>query len=330
MAHDNITFSLTIVIATVSGKNSLRRCLDTLYPQISGAEAEIIVPFDRYSREVGEIASEFPEVQFYFIEDLGMAASKDVSAHQHRLYDRRRALGLQRARGKVVAMTEDHARPAADWCQQILAAHEQQPYAVIGGAIENAVERPLNRALYYCDFGRYGRPIADDRVEFVSDVNVSYKREALESVRETWQEAYHETNVHWALRKKGEDLFLDERIIVYQERPPISLMCALRERVEWGRVFAETRVKEINFGQRLMFAAGTAYLPLLLLFRAWRNMFRQRLQLKRAAETLPFVVVLLIGWSIGELLGYLCAEPPLETKGFDKIAPQTVLPQQPR
>jgi hypothetical protein len=96
---------------------------------------------------------------------------------------RRSAVGLQLARGQIIAMTEDHAVPAADWIREIRAAHER-PYAVIGGAIENAVDRPLNWALYYCDFGRNGRPMPAGEAESVSDVNVSYKREALNSIRD--------------------------------------------------------------------------------------------------------------------------------------------------
>lgn len=302
---------LSIIITVVSGKAALRRCLESLMAQTDQSKIEIITPYDKWAIEVGDLVQEFPQVIFHFYDDLGAASSSAIPAHAHRLYDRRRAVGLQLARGRIIAMTEDHAVPADDWVRQILAAHAQ-PYAVIGGAIDNAVDRPLNRALYYCDFGRYGSSLTSGEAEYVSDVNVSYKREALEAISDVWREAYHETTVHWALRSRGEVLYLDPRLVVYQHRPAINWRQACRERIEWGRVFAETRVAAVSFGRRLFYAVGAPALPALLLLRVWKQMRRQRLAPGRIIRTLPVVGVLLTGWALGELIGYV-AGPPRET-----------------
>jgi hypothetical protein len=313
MPNNEAELNLTVIVTVVSGKTYLRRCLKALYSQVDFNDSEIIVPFDKWSNDVGDLAAEFPGVNFYFVEDLGLADSANVSAHRHRLYDRRRAAGLSSARGRVIALTEDHAIPAADWCERILAAHEKSP-GIVGGAIENAVDEPLNWVWYYADFGRYGRPLTDGEVEFVSDVNVSYKRETIFSIRDVWSEAYHETSVHWALRERGENLVLDEKIVVYQNRPPLSLTEALRERIEWGRVFAETRASQIGVGRRLLFAAGTIFLPPLLLARFVKNMRRQKRSMKLMARVLPLGLPLLAGWSLGEFFGYLKGQPPMPKK----------------
>jgi hypothetical protein len=318
MPNKETDLTLTILLTVVSGKESVRRCLTVLSPQIDFTKAEIIVPFDKWSNEVGELVLEFPEVEFHYIEDLGLAKSADISAHQHRLYDRRRAVGLQLSRGKIVAMIEDHALPAEDWCRQILAAHEQ-PHTVIGGAIENGIDRPLNWAWYYCDFGRYGRPLQNGEAEYVSDINVAYKRDALESVRDVWNEAYHETTVHWALRERGAKLVLNDKMVVFQQRPPLSLNKMLSERIAWGRVFAETRTREMSFARRLMFAAGAVILPPLLLTRIFNNMRRQKRTLRQMTSVLPLAFLLLLGWSLGESIGYLRGEPN-EKKDVRQIA----------
>lgn len=309
MPNQETELMLSVVVTVVSGKEAMRGCLQTLYRQAETLNAEIIVPYDKWSSDVASLDSEFPNVRFHFIEDLGNAASTRISAHQHRLYDRRRAVGLQLARGQIVAMTEDHARPAEDWCRQILAAHEREPSAVIGGAIENTVDKPLNWAWYYCDFGRYGRPLKRGAANYVSDVNLAYKKKSLEAVREIWHEAYRETVLHWSLRERGEQLFLDERIIVYQHRPPLKLSAAFWERVAWGRVFAETRVLTSSSGQRLMFAAGASLLPALLFVRLVKNALRQKRTLRQMLGFLPLAFLLLVGWSVGELLGYVFGLP---------------------
>jgi hypothetical protein len=300
--------ALSILITVVSGKAAVRRCLEALHCQTCTTETEIIVPYDRWSADVGELRKDFPWVYFHFIEHLGIASSSRISSHQHRLYDRRRAVGLALARGRIVAMTEDHAVPAENWCHEIMVAHKQ-PYAVIGGAIDNGVDRPLNWALYYCDFGRYGRPLQSGEVEYTSDVNVTYKHCALEAIRDVWHEAYHETTVHWTLRSRGEVLYLDPRLVVYQHRPPTTLWRAYWERIAWGRVFAETRVSACSLRKRLFYTASAPLLPILLLIRALNHMVRQRRTPIQIAKAFPLVVYLLIGWVLGELSGYIVGPP---------------------
>ena len=301
--------AISILITVIGGKETMRRCLKTLRPQIQTVAAEIIVPYDKWAAEIGELKPEFPEVNFPFITDLGIAANPNVAAHQHRLCDRRRAIGLGLAGGQVIAMTEDQVVPAANWVAEILEAHDRLPAAVIGGSIDNAVDEPLHWAAYYCDHGRYGSPLAATEAEYVSDLNISYKREAIEATRDVWREAYSETKVHWALRDRGMSLRLDPALKVYKHRPPIQYGQTLCERSEWGRVFAETRVASISFGQRIFLAAMTPVLPALLLWRNLKHMLRQRRTAGQIIPTLPLIAGLLIAWSWGELVGYIQGEP---------------------
>jgi hypothetical protein len=233
------------------------------------------------------------------------------------LYDRRRALGLRLARGRIVAMTEDHAVPSPDWVQQLLEVHEQ-PYTVIGGAIENAIDRPLHDAVYFCDFGRYGRPLTASTAAYVSDVNVSYKRDALMAIEHVWRESYHETTTHWALAARGDRLYLDPRLVVHQHRPPLPWRAAFRERLEWGRAFAETRVAAMSTRRRFLYGVCAPALLVLMLWRVWRHMRRQQLAVGRVARSLPVAAALLVLWTIGEFTGYV-AGSPLDSRDMSRL-----------
>ncbi len=302
---------LTVVLTVVSGREAVRENLDALTPQIDFDKAEIIVPFDGPSGDVGSLAADFPKVDFCFIEN-GVANASMSSADEHRLFDKRRAVGLERSRGRIVAMSEDHALPAHDWIKQILTAHEQ-PYDVIGGAVENGIEKPLNRALYYCDFGRYGRPLKSTEASYLSDVNIAYKREALVSVQDVWLDAYQETTVHWALKRNGRKLFLDDRPVVYQNRKGITFVNALNERVGWGRIFSETRVREITNLRRVFFAVSWILLPVVMTWRVLGHMHRQEKSIGIIFSTLPVAFILLIAWAWGEFLGYVFGSPKHES-----------------
>jgi hypothetical protein len=303
--------SLSVIVTIVSGKNALRTNLRALYSQARTENAEIVVPFDRFSSDVPELSTDFPGVLFQFID-----IPQDIS-EMHYVYDLRRAAGISVAKGDVIALTEDHAVPDPDWCRQILAAHEL-PYDAIGGAIENGVDKTLNWAWYYCDFGRYGMPFPDGRPKFLSDVNLSYKREPLMSVRDVWCDSYQETSVNWALAESGYKLFLDPRPVVRQARPKLPIRGALKERLSWGRVFAETRARRTSTPGRIALAVGTAFLPWLLASRILKQMLRHRRTFAQILSTLPLAFVLSIWWSIGEMLGYVTArsDSKRENTGF--------------
>jgi hypothetical protein len=74
----------------------------------------------------------------------------------------------------------------------------------VGGAIENGIGRPLNWAVYFCDFLPYQNPVPLGESAIASDACVSYKRAALESTRTIWQEIFHEWSGNGALRSRGE------------------------------------------------------------------------------------------------------------------------------
>ena len=299
--------TLSIIVTVVAGKQCLRNHLEVLCPQARSNHCEILVPFDCWSEEIGGLASEFPEVTFSFCGDLGLKGSATISKSNHCLYDRRRAVGLRLCRGNIVALTEDHAIPADDWLNRLLQAH-QQPYDVIGGAVENGVDRPMNRAWYFCDFGRYGRPFESREVQYVSDVNISYKRQALMKTQSLWWDSYHETTVNWALQALGTKLFLDAEPVVYQCRPTLSFWRALGERAAWGKVFATTRAATLPLFRRLLFAVGTLGLPVILFCRALRHMNRQRQGTLRILSTFPIIACFVVCWAGGEMAGYLLGE----------------------
>ena len=306
MIDAETNFPLSIVIAIVSGRAALDRCLEGIYDQANEVGAEIIIPYDRITRDALTLAEKFPRARFVEVPYSEALAKITGNVSKHIHYDLRRAAGLAESRGRVIALTEDYAVPADDWCRQILRAHEERKgTAVIGGAVENGVDSPYNWAWYYCDFGRYGSPVATEAVAYVSDVNLSYKRDAIMGVEELWKSGYHETTVHWALSRNGEKLCLDERLVVFQHRNALSLSRALLERVEWGRTFAETRAAEMSLAGRLLLVIGSPILPFILLSRAVKNMRRQKRPVSQIFKLSPLIFIFVVFWSLGEVIGYV-------------------------
>ena len=299
---------LSVVVTIVDGGAALARCLDALAAQHDPPPLEILVPHDD-TVALGLLPGRHPSVRFLPLGDVRTARDFRSPSGQHELFDRRRAAGLAAAGGEVVAILEDRGVPDPSWARTVIRLHGELPHAVIGGAIDHAYDGLLNWAVYFCDFGRYQPPFAAGPRPYVSDVNIAYKRRAIEATRSLWAERYHETTVHWALQRAGETLFLSPEPVVRQMRDGLSLAALLRERLGWGRLFAYTRAREIGAGKRLVLAAlSPALTPVL-----WLRLLRQRLErgtsLGRFVAATPLIVLLLAAWSAGELAGYLTGRP---------------------
>lgn len=293
---------LSVVIRVVGGGAFLERCLMQLVPQMR-ADMEVIVPFDASAPEIKALVPRFPGVMFRDLGTLRIGESASP-ALAHQIYDLRTSAGFRTARGQIIALLEDNAIPAPDWCAQILAAHQLE-HGVIGGAVEHAGRGSLNWALYFLDFGRYQLPLREGPVAFLTDVNVSYKRRALEMTRERWAERYNEVTVHWALRAQNVTLWMRPQIVVSLDRGGLSFARALRERYEWGRLFGFVRVREMDLSQRLLLIAASPLIPLVMLWRNARRVWKFKRNRREFVTCLPSALVLATAWGCGELAAYI-------------------------
>jgi hypothetical protein len=300
---------LSVVVTIVDAGEALERCLAALAAQRDPPEMEVVIPWDSSVAGMPSMAARFPAFRFLPMGPIATARPDTNAAGQHELFDRRRSAGLGSASGDVVAILEDRGVPRPDWARTLVGLHEQLPNAAIGGAIENGRDAVLNWAVYVCDFGRYQRPFAAGPRDWVSDVNIGYKRTALEQTRALWRHRYHETTVHWALQRSGAVLYLSPDLVVDQMRGELSLSSLIGERFAWGRLFAYTRARELGGGRRAALAALAPILPALLFIRHARLQFEKRVTIRKFLAASPVVVALLAAWSLGEAIGYVTGKP---------------------
>jgi len=307
---DMSTPFLSVVVAVVDGDAALRRCLTALRTQVAAPSMEILVPLDLSVAAVEALAAAGDAGHGPIVRCLPMGRLETQHAPssplgQHELIDRRRSAGLDAARGEIIAMVEDRAVPRSDWAATLLRLHRELPTLVIGGAIENGREALLNWAVYYCDFGRYQTPFEAGPRRHVSDVNVSYKRQALEMTRAIWQVRYHEPHVHGALARAGEVPFASPDLVVEECRDNLTLGAVLRERFWWGRLFSSMRVSETSAVERVLLAGVSPFVPAVLFSRFLRDRVKKKTPVLQLFRVSPAVALLLSCWAAGEAVGYL-------------------------
>jgi tryptophan 2,3-dioxygenase len=295
---------LSVVVAIIEGgRLAIEECLSALGRSSSGIRLECLIPYDARLEVDHKLLARFSWATFIDAREQVHVDEFGTASREH--HDILRAIGLRKTSAPIVALLEDHAEPAEGWCRELLLAHRASGAAAIGGAVENGVDRLLNWAVYFCDFGRYQNPVPDGEVEFLSDSNVSYKRDALFSVQSQWSEAFHETSVNWELRRHGESLRLNPGMVVYQCRHELAIGACLVERIVWGRSFAGTRAADISTVQRLVFAMFSFMLPLILTLRIVSAVIKKRRHVREMLVALPLIIVFQVFWSLGELIGYV-------------------------
>ena len=281
---------LSIVIAAWNNVSYLKNCLASLEKQARAEEIEVFV-ISNYDGGNEEMKRQFSFARFVRLDDAATVPEL-------------RAQGVLHSNGKIIALLEDHCVFDENWRAEIEKAHELQ-YAVIGGAIENGDhQKVLDWAVYFYDYGKYMLPDTARVVTTLSGANVSYKREALEELSNFYSEGFYENFVHDELQRRGHTLYLMPSAIVYHKKN-YSSNDALTQAFHHARAFAAKRISDASPFNRIIFAMKSLALPILLPTRIALEIFRKGRHRKELLKSLPYLLLLLTGWSFGEFCGYL-------------------------
>ena len=142
---DRIT--LSVILATIEPWPDLANCLEVLEPQVAAVGGEIIVG-DGHGEalDAAKVASS---------ERLSWVRMPGASVFELR------ARAAERARGDIIAMTEDHVLVAHDWCAQVLEAFERNPGAdsVTGPVLNGSTGSLIDWANFLHTFGAFYPPV---------------------------------------------------------------------------------------------------------------------------------------------------------------------------
>jgi glycosyltransferase involved in cell wall biosynthesis len=282
---------ISIVVTTVNDAHAIDRCLKALEKQQGDVDAEIIVVGGDRAETAERLRHDFPHIKFlHYPERLSIPEL--------------RALGEAQATGEIIAVTEDRCVASKNWLAEISRAHSRG-YPVVGGTIEpDGIEGLLNWAVYLCEYSGLMLPIPEGEVSAVAGNNASYRREVLaradmEVKKNCWEFFLHEEMQQAGIK------FLCAPTVVVHKNIDFGFLYFLGQRFHYSRSFAGMRRVKMTAPRRAFYAALAPALPMLMLWRIARQVFRKRRYRMKFLLALPLLSAFMISYAAGEFAGYL-------------------------
>jgi hypothetical protein len=282
--------SLSVMFATIRGWPDARLPIDATRNQVARVGGEIVV-VDGSGRPAPTVADVGPDVKW-------------ISRPGESVFQMRPA-GYEACRAEIIAVTEDHCAPAADWCERILKAHREHPEAIaIGGAVENGTtDRLLDWATFIVTQAPFVGPLANGPAErIVGAASVSYKRAVLDRRPDHGSLGGIELFDTAVMRRPGEVLLNDDSIRVTHHQS-MGLAGTSGSQFHNGRAIAGFRRRVMARGDWLRIV-GFPVLPLYRTVRSLRIAWGKWIPRPKVVATVPLVAFLHYCQAAGEVIGY--------------------------
>lgn len=215
-----------------------------------------------------------------------------------------RGAGLSVATGEWVAMTEDNCVVAPGWLAAMADAMSGGG-DVAGGSMGNALpDRAIDSGAFFAEYGFFG-PFERDRgpaaAPLMTGANVAYRNTIQAAVARWANEGMWEDVIHGRLAQQQARFVLAPRARVDQNlHYGVGAFC--RDRYEHGRDYARVASAGLGGGRRLVRVVGSGALPPVLAARIWRS--SGRVSPGAFVRALPFTLIFLAAWAVGEAIGY--------------------------
>ncbi len=285
---------ISVVVPLRHARETAVRTLRALLDQCRAHEAEIIavVSTGDATREVlGQLES---EARLRVIEMAGRRSVPQL-----------RGEGVRAARGRLVAITEDHCLFSPGWVDGLIEAHRGRDAAAVGGPVENGrTASALDWAIYFSRYAGSMPPLPRGAARALPGNNACYKREVLEGLAALYAEGFWENDVNRELLARGYVLWLEPELVVTHNKPyRFPPYLALRYR--HARCFGGMLAARLSAGGRLRRIVLSPLIPALLLLRAARAVIAKGRRRREFLVALPALLLCYLVWFWGELAGYL-------------------------
>jgi hypothetical protein len=294
---------LSVVVAAHSAPAQIGRCLESLEAQRQDGIGEIVVVTAGGADFADDVRRRFPSVD---------VVPRQPQALTPELWGE----GVRHSREAVIALTTTDMLAEPGWARALLTQYEHEAWSAVGGVILPMPGLgPLDAAIYWLRYYRFGPRVAGGAVHDIAGDNGSYRRDALGPYLERIsRDGFWENELNQDLVAAGATLLLEPTAVMRYAGESFGLFA--RQRLVHGRRFGIERFERTTGLRRWLLLLAWPLTPAALLSRVVRGVLAAGAFSSLIPALLP-LVGLVACWSSGELLGYLAAaahagrQPPL-------------------
>lgn len=276
--------AISVIVPSYNSAGSIQACLESISNQNTGIPYEIIV--------VDSSIDNTPEI-------VGKFSPRVILIHnQSRLFPGpARNLGIERARGRIIAFTDADCVVDANWIENIRQAHRK--HDAVGGKILNGTPgSPFGTALYLTEFAEFGTN-EPRLVPSMPTCNMSYKKSVFAKYGVFpdvfWGEEYVlNTSI------VEQVLFSPDVIVTHMNRTDFFVTVRHSYKVGNGCALSRILTNRQSYLFRYKFL-----IPSLWLYRFIKIVAKsaQAGNFFRYLLSLPFVLIDVVAWNLGFLKG---------------------------
>ncbi|MBN2104177.1 glycosyltransferase [bacterium] len=221
---------VSVIIPCYNGKSTIRQTLKAVCGQQTDFAFEVIVVDSSYDGTDGIIRDEFADVRLIRLEGQTLPGSG-------------RNLGVQHAKGDIVAFTDADAVPDPDWIDNIVRLHDTLKTDAVGGCVINGYTgSPTAWVSHLIEFSTWVESKPAGYVTKIPSVNISYKRSVFKKYRICFSDIFpsEDTLFNWALTERGGKIYFDPSVrVVHLSR--LGIRKLFRHQLRLGQAAAHAR-----------------------------------------------------------------------------------------
>ncbi len=232
---------VSIIIPSYNSARTIRRCLQSLRRLQTTMTFEIFLIDSGNDSTADIVRSEFPEVVLIKREEKTPPGAA-------------RNLGIQRARGKLLAFIDSDCVAEPDWLDQMVRSMQENQANIVCGALKNGTPwNPVGTTAYYIEFSEFLPGSRRKYLQIISGGNVGMKKSVLEKHGLYYNqfEASEDTLLAWELIQRGEKILFDPRIRVAHINRT-ELLPMLRHQIVLGWYSGRARRQGGLYGRALL------------------------------------------------------------------------------
>jgi GT2 family glycosyltransferase len=220
----------SIIVPSYNSRRTITQCLRALERQKTGFAYEVVV-VDSSDDGTGDlIEAQFPAVKL-------------IRVPQRAFAGRARNIGIETARGSILAFTDADCVPEPLWLEKMTREHEKSGCSAIGGAVLNSLPfNPVAWSGYLLEFNERLPNLPERFIDILPTCNVSFKRAVFERhglfPTDLWPSEDHIFS--WRLVRAGERLLFNPSIRVGHIFRP-QLWDFIQHQLRLGRASAKAR-----------------------------------------------------------------------------------------